>query len=132
MVRSNAAKGHANYSFFSYSTYKKEATHDSSAECYSVLLNSSAIAYQSAKAIRSESAIDNTIQDGVTFNSDKEAFDYVERMIEAVFLAFTGLEAFVNDIIPDDFIYARHKQSDVILETANKSNIERHAALMKN
>lgn len=91
-----------------------------------LLLNSSANAFQSAKAIRSANGIDSTIHEGVTFNTDKEAFDYVERMIEAVFLAFTGLEAFVNDAIPHDFIYARHKQSDVILEAANKSNIERH------
>lgn len=91
-----------------------------------LLLNSSPNAFQSTKTIRSANGIDSTIHDGVTFNSDKEAFDYVERMIEAVFLAFTGLEAFINDSIPHDFIYARHKQSGVILGAANKSNIERH------
>ncbi len=47
--------------------------------------------------------MDKSLQADVYFPSDKEAFDYIERMIEAIILAFTALEAFVNEAIPDDF-----------------------------
>lgn len=91
-----------------------------------LLLNSSAVAFTAARSIRESSGIDKSLKTDVSFQSDKEAFDYVERMIEAVVLAFTALEAFVNETIPEEFIYARHARSEVVLEAANKSNIERH------
>jgi hypothetical protein len=47
-------------------------------------------------------------------------------MIEAIVMAFTALEAFVNETIPDDHSYARYVKSELILEAANKSTIERH------
>lgn len=94
-----------------------------------LLLNSSAIAFTAAHAIRESNAIDKSLQSDVSFRSDGEAFDYVERMIEAIVLAFTALEAFVNETIPEDFVYARHVRSDVVLEATNKSNIERHVSI---
>lgn len=94
-----------------------------------LLLNSSAIAFTSARAIREASGIDKSLQTDVSFQSDKGAFDYIERMIEAVVLAFTALEAFVNETIPEDFVYARHARSEVVLEAANKSSIERHVPI---
>jgi hypothetical protein len=86
-----------------------------------LLLNSSAIAFTAARTIRVASGIDKSLQTDVSFQSDKEAFDYIERMIEAVVLAFTALEAFVNETIPEDFVYAHHVRSEVVLEAANKS-----------
>ncbi len=91
-----------------------------------LLLNSSDIAFTAARAIREASGIDKSLQAETSFRSDKDAFDYIERMIEAVVLAFTALEAFVNETIPDDFVYARHARSEVVLEAAHKSTIERH------
>lgn len=91
-----------------------------------LLLNASALAFAVAKEIRDANGLDRTIHSQVSFQSDKEAFDYVERMIEAIILGFTALEAFVNEIIPEDFVYARHFKSETILEAANKTSIERH------
>jgi hypothetical protein len=94
-----------------------------------LLLNSSALAFISARKIRERSGIDKTLHTEVNFPSDAEAFDYIEKMIESVVLAFTALEAFVNEVIPSDYLYARHNRSDVILEVASKKTIERHTTL---
>lgn len=94
-----------------------------------LLLNASASAFRNARSIRDLNGIDTSLQPDVTFRSDKEAFDYVERMIEAIVLAFTALEAFVNETIPEDYVYARHIKSDIILEATNKSTIQRHVKI---
>lgn len=94
-----------------------------------LLLNSSANAFAAARAIRNSNNIDKPLLSEVLFQSDQEAFDYLERMIEAVVLAFTALEAFVNESIPEDFVYARHARSSIVLEATNKSNIERYISI---
>lgn len=94
-----------------------------------LLLNASALAFAAARGIRETSAIDRSLQSDVSFPSDKEAFDYVERMIESIVLAFTALEAFVNETIPENFVYARHVCSEIVLEAANKSHVERHVPI---
>lgn len=94
-----------------------------------LLLNSSANAFAVACAIRNLSKIDNSIRSQVSFHTDKEAFDYLERMIEAVVLAFTALEAFVNESIPEDFVYVRHSRSSIVLEATSKSSIERYVSI---
>lgn len=91
-----------------------------------LLLNASAVAFMAARSIREVNEIDKSLKTSVTFQSDKEAFDYVERMIESIILAFTAVEAFVNETIPEDFIYLHHSRSEVVLESSNKSNIERN------
>lgn len=94
-----------------------------------LLLNSSALAFISARKIRDRSGIDKTLHTEVNFPSDEEAFDYIEKMIESIVLAFTALEAFVNETIPSDYFYARHHRSDIVLEAASKQTIERHTTL---
>lgn len=94
-----------------------------------LLLNASAVAFGAARAIRESNLIDKSLRKDVSFHSDKEAFDYIERMIESIVLAFTALEAFVNEAIPEDFVYAHHVRSEVVLEAANKANIERHVPI---
>lgn len=94
-----------------------------------LLLNSSALAFIAARKIRDRSGIDKTLHHEVNFPSDEDAFDYVEKMIESIVLAFTALEAFVNETIPSDYFYARHHRSDVVLEAASKQTIERHTSL---
>ena len=91
-----------------------------------LLLSSSARAYDAARKIREANEFDKSVRAEVRFQSDKDAFDYVERMIEAIVLAFTALEAFINESIPEDFIYSCHIQSKLVLEAANKSKIERY------
>jgi hypothetical protein len=91
-----------------------------------LMLNASARAYREAKRLRTASGIDRSLQSSVSFDSDECAFDYIERMMEAVILAFAGLEAYINESIPSDYEYVRHHHSEEILEVAGKEKIERH------
>ncbi|MES2367289.1 MAG: hypothetical protein V4563_15540 [Pseudomonadota bacterium] len=93
------------------------------------MLNAAAIAYDNARRLRMGSNIDKTLKKEVSFHSEKDALDYIERMIEAIVLAFSAIEAFANESIPADFVYARHKRSKVLLEAANKGTIERYSTI---
>ncbi|WP_460102290.1 hypothetical protein [Pseudomonas sp. H1_D04] len=94
-----------------------------------LLLNSAAIAFIAARGIRERSGIDKTHNREVSFSTDGEAFDFIERMIESIVLAFTAVEAFVNEAIPEDYIYAHHNRSDIVLEASSKATVERHTPL---
>ncbi|QJP97025.1 hypothetical protein C6Y56_21525 [Pseudomonas fluorescens] len=94
-----------------------------------LLLNSAATAFIAAREIRERSGIDKTLHSEVSFPSDEEAFDYIEKMIESIVLSFTALEAFVNETIPADYFYARHRRSEVVLEAVNKKTVERHTPI---
>ena len=94
-----------------------------------IFLNASARSYNEAKKLRKNSNIDSSIKKQVQFESDSASFDYIERMIESVIMAFTALEAFANEMIPDDFEYHVHKKSKTILEIYNKAKIERNISL---
>lgn len=94
-----------------------------------LLLDSSANAFAAARVIRNSSNIDNHLLTQVSFHSDKDVFDYLERMIESIVLAFTALEAFVNESIPEDFVYVCHARSSIVLEATKKSSIERHVTI---
>lgn len=93
------------------------------------MLNASANAYENARTLRAASGIDKTLKNDVSFHSESEALDYMERMIEAIVLAFSAVEAFTNETIPADFVYARHKRSEIVLEIANKETIERYLSI---
>ena len=56
-------------------------------------------------------------------------FDYLEHMMSAIVLAFTAIEAFVNETIPEDYVYVRNRRSKVILEATDKEDIERFVPL---
>ena len=92
------------------------------------MLNASARAAESAHLLRVASGIDKSLKKEVSFASEVDALDYVERMIESIVLAYSAIEAFANESIPSDFIYARHKSSDVLLEAAGKETIERYVS----
>ena len=89
------------------------------------MLNASARAFESARTLRISSEIDKTLKKEVSFKSEVDALDYIERMIESIILAYSAIEAFANETIPGDFVYARHKKSDLLLEASNKASIER-------
>lgn len=92
------------------------------------MLNASIRAFESARSQRAASEIDKSLKREVSFASEVDALDYVERMIESIVLAYSAIEAFANESIPNDFVYARHKNSDVLLEAASKEAIERMAS----
>lgn len=91
-----------------------------------LMLNASARAFESARALRVSSEIDKSLKREVSFTSETDALNYIERMIESIMLAYSAIEAFANETIPGDFVYTRHKNSDLLLEASNKESIERH------
>lgn len=93
------------------------------------MLNGAAIAYESARRLRADSDIDKTLKKDVSFCSETDALNYIERMIESIVLSFSAIEAFANESIPADFVYARHKSSEILVEAANKETIERFLSL---
>lgn len=93
------------------------------------MLNAAVIAYENARRLRLESNIDKTLKKDVSFRSETDALDYIERKIESIVLSFSAIEAFANESIPADFVYARHKSSEILLEAANKETIERHLSI---
>ncbi|WP_036242894.1 hypothetical protein [Methylobacter luteus] len=92
-------------------------------------LSSSMRAWKEAQEIRKKANIDSSIKEQVTFNTTSESFDYIERVMESIVMAFTALEAFVNENIPDDYEYHIHRKSEIILEVMDKKAIERWLSL---
>ncbi|RLL51172.1 hypothetical protein D8Y20_09920 [Mariprofundus sp. EBB-1] len=92
-------------------------------------LNISKRSWAKAKELRKDAKIDSSLRSEVSFESHSDAFDYIERVMESVVMAFTALEAFANEIIPDDYEYHSHRKSEIILETMNKTQIERWLSL---
>ncbi len=64
----------------------------------------------------------------VTADGLKQTYDYFEEMIQNVVFAHTALEAFVNENIPNDFVYQREQQGKCI-EVHDKAGIERNIQL---
>tara|TARA_R110001583_G_scaffold126632_1_gene278272 strand:+ start:313 stop:1047 length:735 start_codon:yes stop_codon:yes gene_type:complete len=93
-----------------------------------LLLNASERSWQEAKKIRIASKIDSSIKTTVAFESTKLSFDYLERVIESILLAFTALEAFINEHIPDDYIYVK-KKGDGSFNNMDKAQIERFLSI---
>jgi hypothetical protein len=92
------------------------------------MLNASARAFDSAKVLRNSAQIDSTLKKEISFSSETDAIDYIERMMESIVLAYSAIEAFANETVPSDFIYARHRNSDIVLEASNKETIERNTS----
>ena len=92
-------------------------------------LNVSRRCWEESRVIRKESGIDRSLKDQVSFANHSAAFDYIERVMESVVMAFTALEAFINELIPDDFEYHTHRRSEIILEVMHKDQVERRLSL---
>jgi hypothetical protein len=56
-------------------------------------------------------------------------FDLFEQLFLNIVFAFTALEAFANQSIPDDFIFTKLRQDKKFEESYNKLQIERHLSL---
>ena len=94
-----------------------------------LFLSSAAKSFSAAKALRNESGFDKSLHSDVSFGADAMVFDYLEHLLSATVLAFTAVEAFVNEVIPEDYVYARQRRSRVILEVTAKADIERFVPL---
>ncbi|RUO73173.1 hypothetical protein [Idiomarina ramblicola] len=94
-----------------------------------ILLNASKKSHSRAKELRVKSKIDSSKKREVAFLSEYDAFDFLEDTIQSIVLAFSAIEAFANEVIPDNFEYAHFRKSRTILETANKQQIERFISL---
>ncbi|PMM74504.1 hypothetical protein BCT47_02930 [Vibrio splendidus] len=81
--------------------------------------------FTQADSIRQTSGIRKSIKKNQTFKSDKDAIDYAEFMFESVIMAYTAIEAFANEHIPDDFETWEPKKNAIIAERKTKSDIER-------
>ena len=82
-----------------------------------------------ATKIRKNSNIDSSIKKEASFSTNVESFDYIERAMESIAMAFITLEAFVNENIPDDYKYYCNRKSEIILEVMDKQAIERWLSL---
>lgn len=94
-----------------------------------LFLNASARSWKESRAIRTRNGIDGVVKRDKEFSSQSEAFDYLESVIESVIMAFSGLEAFVNEMIPDDYRYETYQRSEIILEIMDKAQIERYLSI---
>jgi hypothetical protein len=92
-------------------------------------LSSSKRSWNDAQRIRKISNIDGSIKQEVEFSTTADSFDYIERVMESIIMAFTALEAFVNENIPDDYEYHSNKKNTIILEIMDKQAIERWLSL---
>ncbi|WP_188150708.1 hypothetical protein [Teredinibacter waterburyi] len=92
-------------------------------------LSSAKRSWDSAQKIRKRSGIDSSIKKEVSFESTSESFDYIEAVMESIVMSFTALEDFVNENIPDDYLYHCNRKSEIILETLDKQEIERWLSL---
>jgi hypothetical protein len=92
---------------------------NASASC----LNISKKCWNDANILRNSSNIDSVIEEEVYFPTDEEAINYIELIMQSVIFAFTALEAFVNEVIPDSYEYT--KTNNKCKEIYNKSEIER-------
>ena len=88
-------------------------------------LNISKRSWEEAKKIRSESGIDKSLESQISFESYSQAFDYIERVMESIVMAFTAIEAFVNEVIPDEFKYHAKLKNENNSVVRDKIEIER-------
>ncbi len=81
--------------------------------------------YLEAKQIKDSLGINRSIKCKHAFESDSNAIDYAELMFESVIMAYTAVEAFVNEYIPDDYETWEKRKKAGVLERKTKKEIER-------
>jgi hypothetical protein len=62
-------------------------------------------------------------------SKDSQLFDCLEDAIACVIFAYTAVEAFANESIPDEFEYRRDNPGGKFIELYNKDQIERNVSL---
>ena len=89
-------------------------------------LSASASSWKNYWAIRTENRIDSRLKNEVSFKDEKTAFDALESLSLSIVSAFSALESFCNDSIPENHEYWHNKKSDLILEKSSKKELERY------
>lgn len=89
-------------------------------------INSSAKSWKNYSDLRDANKIISSLKKQVCFLDDKDAFNAIENIAVAVITAYTAIEAFCNESIPDNHDYWHNKRSELILEKSSKKEIERY------
>jgi len=92
-------------------------------------INNSENCWSKSWDFRKRYNIDASLRKEVTFEKDKDAFDVLELIASSVIFAYTAIEAFCNDSIPEDHEFWHLKRSEIILEKSDKKAIERYFSL---
>lgn len=80
-------------------------------------------------ALRKENKIDSSLKSDVIFKDDQIAFDALEKIVTSVISAYTAIESFCNDSIPENHECWHLKSSNIILEKSEKKEIERYFSM---
>jgi len=94
-----------------------------------LMLNSSRRTYLNASTLRNKNKIDKSKNMMAEFGTNSAAFEYLGLVMESVLTAHAGLEAFVNDQIPENYQYISNRRSKIILEASDKETIQRRYPL---
>ena len=81
--------------------------------------------------LRKKNNIDKSLKSEVCFKTDEDAFNALELIAMSVISAFTAIESFCNDSIPENHEVWHEKKSDIILEKSSKKEIERFFSIEK-
>lgn len=108
---------------------KKQTLTISIPNASALLLNVARRAFADAQHIRLEHVMLQTRATSITLE-DPQAFAYLEHMFEAIICAHTAVEAYVNELLPEDLSYDRKNKQGVI-ETLSKPEVERRASLIE-
>lgn len=95
-----------------------------------LFLNSSHRAYQQAIAQHPFLATDWPPKDGT--DPSVRIYDYLEEVIASIVFAYTALESFANEMIPEEFIYEFQETTDSglgVVHHYDKEMIERNLSL---
>ena len=92
-------------------------------------LNISYRAHGDSNKLLSESGVQRSLKKAVNFINDAQAIDCMENLITSIVFAFTALEAFANETIPDDYIYEFERRDKRCTESYSKDQIERYISL---
>lgn len=94
-----------------------------------MFLNMSHKFYIQAKEIFTSGKHIKVRGNNLDFISDTAGIDYLESICASVVFAYSALEAFANEVIPDEHTFKRERQDKKCIETYNKHQIERHLSL---
>jgi len=89
-------------------------------------IDSSSKSWKEFYDLRNKNRIISTLKKQVNFADDKSAFDAIESISISVITAYSAIESFCNDSIPNNHEYWHKKHSDLIFEKSDKMEIERY------
>ncbi len=91
-----------------------------------MFLNISSKSYQQANKIISDKSKIKHADGNLSFISDTDAIDFIENLCAAVVFAFSSLETYANEVIPDDYIFRIKRKDAKCIEEYNKDQIEKY------